>query len=303
MVLAERPAGGRGRNSAPLSVAYCWVLWFRGQIGAIEAHLADAERAMHQSASMRRERAASSGLDREDTAYAQLPAELAALRSFVARYGNDLMPPSHTPNALSAWCPKTCRLRPTRNCARRSALALATAYDGAGDLDRAVDAYAETIRLSRLAASAAGVAGITYRLTGILRLLGRLRAADAACREALAYIQAQGMARLPAAGILHVAMSEVLVERNELEAAEAHLAQGLELGKWSGRLDAVRNAAYTLSRLRLARHDATGALAAVQEAEATLGEPPSPPGKGRVARAQGRDIGPAGEPERGSTMR
>jgi LuxR family maltose regulon positive regulatory protein len=84
------------------------------------------------------------------------------------------------------------------------------------------------------------------------------------------------MGRLPAAGILHVAMSEVSVERNDLEAAEAHLAQGLELGKWSGRLDAVRNAAYTLSRLRQARGDAEGALEAVREAELALGEPPSP---------------------------
>lgn len=167
-------------------------------------------------------------------------------------------------------------------------LALATAYDGTGDLERAVDAYAETIRLNRLGASAAGVTGITYRLSGILRLLGRLRAADTACRDALGYIQAQGMARLPAAGILHMAMSEVLVEQNDLEGAEAHLSQGLELGKWSGRLDAVRNAAYTLSRLRQARHDANGALAAVQDAEAALGELPSPLAKAELLALKAR---------------
>ena len=51
------------------------------------------------------------------------------------------------------------------------------------------------------------------------------------------------MARLPAAGLLHVVMSEVLLERNDLEAAEAQLSRGAELGRWSGRLDAVRNAA------------------------------------------------------------
>jgi LuxR family maltose regulon positive regulatory protein len=154
-------------------------------------------------------------------------------------------------------------------------LALAAAYDGAGDLERAADAYAETVRLSRLSANAAGV-GITYLLIGVLRLLGRLRAADTACHDALEYVQAQGMTRVPAAGILHVAMSEVLVERNDLEAAEAHLAQGLELGKWSGRLDAVRNAAHVRARLRQARQDANGALAAVQETESALGELPSP---------------------------
>jgi LuxR family maltose regulon positive regulatory protein len=257
------------RNSAPLGVAYCWVLWLRGQIGAIETHLADAEHALG-------ELVVSNGFDEDNAAYAQLPAELAALRSFVARYNNEFEAASALAERALSLVPEN--LPPQADAQLRTPifLALATAYDGAGDLERAASAYAETIRLSRLGTNAAGVTGITYRLSGILRLLGRLRAADAACRDALGYIQAQGMARLPAAGILHVTMSEVLVERNDLEAAEAHLSQGLELGKWSGRLDAVRNAAYALSRLRQARHDANGALAAVQEAESALGEPPSP---------------------------
>jgi LuxR family maltose regulon positive regulatory protein len=84
------------------------------------------------------------------------------------------------------------------------------------------------------------------------------------------------MARLPVTGILHLRMSEVYLERNDLETAEAHLIRGIELGKWSGRFDAVQNAAPALARLRQARSDADGALAAVQEAEAALGESPSP---------------------------
>jgi LuxR family maltose regulon positive regulatory protein len=117
---------------------------------------------------------------------------------------------------------------------------------------------------------------MTHWLIGALWLLGRLRAADEACREALRYLQERGMARLPVTGILYLRMSEVLLERNDLKAAEAHLSRGIELGKWSGRFDAVRNAAPALARLRQARHDASGALAAVQEAESALGESPSP---------------------------
>jgi ATP/maltotriose-dependent transcriptional regulator MalT len=71
-------------------------------------------------------------------------------------------------------------------------------------------------------------------------------------------------------------MSELLIERDDLEAAESHLARGAELGRWSGRLDAVRNAAPALTRLRLARDDASGALVAVEEAEAALGKPLHP---------------------------
>jgi LuxR family maltose regulon positive regulatory protein len=117
---------------------------------------------------------------------------------------------------------------------------------------------------------------VTYRLAGVLRLLGRLHAAEAACRDALRFLEEQGMAYLPAAGVLHVALAEVLLERNEFLAAEEHLTQGGELGRRSGRLDTVRNAAPVLARLRLARGDRAGALAAVAEAQAALGEPPSP---------------------------
>jgi LuxR family maltose regulon positive regulatory protein len=119
-------------------------------------------------------------------------------------------------------------------------------------------------------------------MIGVLRLLGRLRSADAACRDALEYVQVQGMARLPATGILHLAMSEVLVERNDLDAAQEHLSQGIELGQWSGRLDAARNAVHALARLRQAHRDLNGALAAVQEAEAALSDPPSPLARGEL---------------------
>jgi LuxR family maltose regulon positive regulatory protein len=70
-------------------------------------------------------------------------------------------------------------------------------------------------------------------------------------------------------------MAEVLGERDELEVAQRHVAEGLDLGRGSGRLDAVRNAARALSRLRAARDDLDGALAAVAEAESALGERPS----------------------------
>ena len=257
------------RNSAPLSVAYCWLLWFRGQIGSIEEHLVDAERALAGLVLPE----AFSG---DDEVYRVLPALIATLRSIVARYGGDFKASiAHAESALSL-VPGNLPSQVNAQLRAVIFLALASAYDSAGDLERAVVAYTETIRSSRVGRSAAGVTGMTYRLIGALRMLGRLRDADAACRSALEYVQEQGMARLPAAGILHVAMSEVLLERDDLEAAESHLLRGTELGKQSGRLDAVRNAAPALVRLRQARNDAIGALAAVREAELALGELPPP---------------------------
>jgi LuxR family maltose regulon positive regulatory protein len=71
-------------------------------------------------------------------------------------------------------------------------------------------------------------------------------------------------------------MGEILLERNDLEAAEVHLSQGIELGKLSGRFDAVKNAAPALARLKQARHNSIGAHTAVQEAELAFDEPQSP---------------------------
>jgi len=256
------------RRSVPPGVVYCWVLWLRGQVGVIEPYLMDAEDALN-------ERVATEGVGPDDATYTDLPVHLAILRSIVARYGSDFEAAVAFAERALSLLPKD--LPPQAGAQLRALIsfALASAYDGAGNLERAAGAYAEHIRLSRIVANVTGI-GIIVRLIGALRLLGRLREADAACHDALAYVQAQGMARLPAVGILHVAMSEVLIEQNELEAAEAHLAQGLEIGKWSGRLDAAKNAAYAQARLRQARHDASGALAAIQEAEAALGEPQPP---------------------------
>src|SRR5574341_444663 len=63
------------RKSAPLGVAYCWVLWLRGQVGLIEEHLVDAERAMG-------ELVLPEGGSADEAIYAWLPVELATLRSF-----------------------------------------------------------------------------------------------------------------------------------------------------------------------------------------------------------------------------
>ncbi len=245
------------RESAPLGLAYCWVLWLRGQIGAIEPHLMAAENALDAPAV---------------ADFPDLPAHLAAMRSIVARHQDDF-------GAAVACAERALRLTPPDLSLQVEAqlrtvtyMALGLAYDGKGELEEAVDALTEAIHWSRLGENPAGVAGMTNWLVGILWVLGRLRAADKACEDALHYLQERGLDRLPVAGVLHLRMSEVLLERNELEAAEASLASGMELAKWSGRFDAVRNATRAWVRLRLVRGDTRGALATVEEAEATLGE-------------------------------
>jgi LuxR family maltose regulon positive regulatory protein len=248
------------QESAPLGLAYCWVLWLRGQIGAIEPHLAAAENALDEAAI---------------ADFPELPAHLAAMRSIVARHHNDFSAAVAFAKRALDLAPEDLPLQAEAQLHTVIFLALASAYNGTGDLEKAVKALPETIHWSRRGENPAGVAGMTNWLVGILWMLGRLQAADEACREALSYLQERKMARLPVAGVLHIRMSEIYLERNDLEAAEASLSRGIELAKWSGRFDAVRNAVRALVRLRLARGDTSGALAAVEEAASTLGEQPS----------------------------
>jgi LuxR family maltose regulon positive regulatory protein len=243
-------------SSAPLSVACCWTLWLRGQFAAMATHLENAERAP-------------AGQD------ATLAAQVATLRAVFARHSGDFAAARTYAERAAALLPENLHVQADARLRILIHVALATACDATGDLAGAADAYAGAVHWSRLARDATGFA-VTFRLAGILRVLGRLRAADAACRAALGFVAEQGMASLPAAGILHVALADVLVERNELQAAEEHLARGAELGRHSGRLDAAKNAAAALARLRLARGDMRGALAAVEEAEGALGGTPFP---------------------------
>jgi LuxR family maltose regulon positive regulatory protein len=254
------------RLSAALLVARCWLAWFHGEADVLEARLIEAHAAV-------RDGRPGSGIGQEGIAV--LSAQVAALESLVARRRGEH--PAAVERAEEALRLIPGSLTAGEDARLRSLVhsALPTAYDAAGDLDRAAQAYAETLRWSRLARNVAGVAGISYRLGGVLIPMGRLRQAQQVCQDGLAYLGEHRLDRSPAAGILHLAMAEVLVERDELEGAQRHVTEGLDLGRGSGRLDAVRNAGRALSRLRAARDDLDGALAAVTEAELALGEWPS----------------------------
>jgi LuxR family maltose regulon positive regulatory protein len=75
------------------------------------------------------------------------------------------------------------------------------------------------------------------------------------------------LADAPASGILHVALAELLCEKNELGQAEDHLVQGLDLSQLGGHHDYLRNARIVMAHLRLAQGDAPGALEAIQKAQ------------------------------------
>jgi LuxR family maltose regulon positive regulatory protein len=112
-----------------------------------------------------------------------------------------------------------------------------------------------------------------YMLAQVQRGQGRLGAALRSCQQGLELAMPAGGAALPVAGVALVGLAEVLRERGELDAALDHASEGVALcrqlayGQWLG------TGLATLARVRQARGDQAGALAAIGEAEQAVPNP------------------------------
>jgi LuxR family maltose regulon positive regulatory protein len=109
-----------------------------------------------------------------------------------------------------------------------------------------------------------------YTLSQVQRARGRLGAALATCRQGLDHAQAAGRAPLPASGVAHVGLAELLREQGELDGALDHAGQGVELCRQLGYAQWQVTSLAALAWIRQARGDEAGALAAIQDAERVL---------------------------------
>ena len=155
-------------------------------------------------------------------------------------------------------------------------LCLAEAYSAAGDGEAAITAFSEAGALGR-AAGHDYVALSAMASEAHLQLAqGRLRDADDVLSRALEYATERGSELLPAVGSVRIGMGELLYERDDLEAAERHLVEGVDLAGRTGDVEILIWGHVALSAVRQARGDADGALERAGEAE-------------RVARRSGID--------------
>ena len=100
------------------------------------------------------------------------------------------------------------------------------------------------------------------------RARGHLGAALATYQEALEAVAGDpGQPVMPAAGIAHVGLAEVHYERDELDAALQHAAEGVALARQLGWTLPLVAGLTVLARIRQARGDSAAALEAVREAE------------------------------------
>jgi LuxR family maltose regulon positive regulatory protein len=90
--------------------------------------------------------------------------------------------------------------------------------------------------------------------------------------------------QLPLAAVGHIGLAAICLERNQLEAAEQHLSEGMRLGRYRIGTNTLVAAAIARSRLRGYAGDSEGALAALDEVERIRRVKESPPAVHRLTR-------------------
>lgn len=232
-----------------LAIFHAWILNILGEPEATEARLTAATTALTAAP--------------EGPATATLRGMLAATRGIVAIMAGDIA------QAL-ALSEQAQALLPEANLVWRSVVArnLGNAYVLTGDGPAARQAFQEAFRRSQAGQNLYMALVSLYELTELHLVQGRLRDAAETARMAERLAQSEEGAGLTILGAVHVGLSAVLYEWNDLEASRRHALLGARYGE-AGRSLGIRVCAYTrLGRLERARHQPEAAAAAFQRAAA-----------------------------------
>jgi LuxR family maltose regulon positive regulatory protein len=233
-----------------LSVSYVGVLMQSGEMASVKARLDAAERLL--------ERSPPSSVDGEQIR--ELPGMIALYRAGFAQVTGNL------PDTVR-YARLALERMPPEHPLRGGAMALlGLALWSSGDLEAAHQIYAEGIELVH----AGGFVhdSSTIMLADMWIAQGRLREALASYERALQLAERQGQAAPRGLADVHVGISEIYLEQNDLDAARQHLLVSRELGDYAG-LPENRFRWFTaMAALSQAEGDLDGALTFLEQAEA-----------------------------------
>jgi LuxR family maltose regulon positive regulatory protein len=247
-----------------LSVHYAGALLLHGKLEGVEARLRDAEQWLDTKTD-RGELALASSAEMvvvDEAEFRGLPGMIAIYRAAIAlALGNVTDTMKYARRALD--------LVPEDDHHRRGSAAgfLGLAYWTSGDLEAAHRSYAECMALVQRSGHISDAIGCSIALADIRISQGRLREAMSTYERGLQLATEQSAILLRGAADMHVGMSELHRERDDLHAARQHLLRSKELGEHTGLPQNRYRWCVAMARILAAQGDLDGALDLLYEAE------------------------------------
>jgi LuxR family transcriptional regulator, maltose regulon positive regulatory protein len=247
-----------------LSDAYAGSLLVRGEVEGVEERLQDAERWLGAIGETVDGSAGRAGMMvvADQGAFRQLPGSLAVHRAGQARILGDVAGTvAHARRALDL-------VGEDDHLARGGAAALlALASWTTGDLEAAAGWYPAGMASLEKAGHLSDVIGCGLALADIRLAQGHLGEALRLFERGLALATGQGGHVLRGAADMHVGISAILRERDDLEGARRQLQLGAELGEENGLPQNRYRSRVALAAIRQVEGDLDGALDLLTEAE------------------------------------
>jgi len=229
-----------------LALYFCWGLFLSGKM---------------EQAVTRLEAVASSLPVNEVGEHPEIQGHIAAIRAYLVRETGDF-------DATITLSRQALRYLGDQDVLLRAMvtfnLALACYLDG--DFESAAPLMTEIVNKGQSDQLVANTLSTIYTYTQLLRAQGGLEKAMQLCHEGLALVEQRGWHNFPAVGFLHVALGDLLRERNELSAAAKYLTSGIKLGQEGAHPHIIIVGNIFLSWLRQAEDDSVGSYQAIQSA-------------------------------------
>jgi len=245
------------RSRPRLCVAQAISAVLGGRVEAVEPLVAAAERAFAATGDEPHEPSVGRAL----SGLANVPAVITFLRAELARLRGD-------PEQAVAYDQQTLAHLSEVDWALRSHVAwnLAVADWLRGRLGQAEGALADVVAERRVAGEDYLAMRACYDLGQVQHAQGHLSEALATYRQGLEVAGDVGR-QLPAAGMAHVGLAQVLYEQDELDAAVDHATRGVGLCRQLAFTQPLATGLALLARIRQVQGDPAGAQEAIRQAE------------------------------------
>jgi LuxR family maltose regulon positive regulatory protein len=247
-----------------LSNAYAGSLLVRGEVAGVESHLQAAERWLDPTTGGPPGSLARSPemVVVDEEGFRALPASIAVHRAGQARIlGDTAGTVAHARRALEL-------VGEDDYIGRGGAAALlGLVHWTNGDLDAAYRWYADGMASLEKAGYLSDVIGGAVTLADLSIAQGRLREAMSTYQRGLRVATENAPPALRGAADMHVGLSQLLYERNELDAAMQHLLTSRDLGEHAGLPKNRYRWRIAMARIRAAAGDLEGALDLLNEAD------------------------------------